>query len=47
MSWLQWSQLHLGVVWLGGMLPDRVLANAQAAAEACDVLLVVGSAGVV
>ncbi|MDR2324410.1 MAG: NAD-dependent deacylase [Acidovorax sp.] len=36
-----------GVVWFGEMLPGRVLANAQAAAEACDVLLVVGTAGVV
>lgn len=36
-----------GVVWFGEMLPGSVLARAQAAAEACDLLLVVGTAGVV
>lgn len=36
-----------GVVWFGEMLPLQTLARAQKAAEACDVMLVVGTAGVV
>lgn len=35
------------VVWFGEMLPARVFADAQAAAEACDLMLVVGTSGVV
>lgn len=33
------------VVWFGEMLPEADLAAAQAAAEACDLLLVVGTSG--
>lgn len=35
------------VVWFGEMLPARDLAAAEAAAAACDLMLVVGTAGVV
>lgn len=35
------------VVWFGEMLPARELAAAEAAAAACDLMLVVGTAGVV
>jgi NAD-dependent deacetylase len=35
------------VVWFGEMLPERVLAHAYRAVEQCDVLLVVGTSGVV
>jgi NAD-dependent deacetylase len=35
------------VVWFGEMLPARELAAAEAAAAACDVMLVVGTSGVV
>jgi len=34
-----------GVVWFGEMLPEAELAAAQAAAEACDLMLVVGTSG--
>jgi len=33
------------VVWFGEMLPEVELAAAQAAAEACDLMLVVGTSG--
>ena len=35
------------VVWFGEMLPANVLAAAQEAAAACDLMLVVGTSGVV
>jgi NAD-dependent deacetylase len=35
------------VVWFGEMLPVRELAAAEAAAAACDLMLVVGTSGVV
>lgn len=35
------------VVWFGEMLPARELAAAEAAAAACDLMLVVGTSGVV
>ncbi len=35
------------VVWFGEMLPQAVLAAALQAAEACDLMLVVGTSGVV
>jgi NAD-dependent deacetylase len=35
------------VVWFGEMLPVDVLAAAEQAAQACDVMLVVGTSGVV
>lgn len=35
------------VVWFGEMLPEAELAAAQAAARACDLMLVVGTSGVV
>ncbi len=34
-----------GVVWFGEMLPPQVLAAAEAAARACDLMLVVGTSG--
>ncbi|MET0311970.1 MAG: Sir2 family NAD-dependent protein deacetylase, partial [Burkholderiaceae bacterium] len=36
-----------GVVWFGEMLPEKTLAQAEEAARACGVMLVVGTAGVV
>jgi len=36
-----------GVVWFGEALPEDALFAALAAAEACDVLLAVGTSGVV
>jgi NAD-dependent deacetylase len=36
-----------GVVWFGEMLPAAVLAQAEEAAAACDLMLVVGTSGVV
>jgi NAD-dependent deacetylase len=36
-----------GVVWFGELLPDGALAAAEAAADACDVMLVVGTSGAV
>ena len=35
------------VVWFGEMLPPRVLAQAERAARACDLMLVVGTSGAV
>lgn len=35
------------VVWFGEMLPAAVLAAAEAATQACDLMLVVGTSGVV
>lgn len=35
------------VVWFGEMLPERELAQAQQVAAACDLMLVVGTSGVV
>ncbi|MEO8249091.1 MAG: NAD-dependent deacylase [Burkholderiales bacterium] len=35
------------VVWFGEMLPERTLAAAQRAAGSCDVMLVVGTSGLV
>ena len=35
------------VVWFGEMLPEAELAAAEAAAQACDLMLVVGTSGVV
>lgn len=39
--------LRPGVVWFGESLPVQVLASAQRAAEQCDLMLVVGTAGAV
>lgn len=36
-----------GVVWFGECLPAAALARAEAAAQSCDLMLVVGTAGVV
>ena len=36
-----------GVVWFGEMLPEQALAAAEQAAQACEVMLVVGTSGVV
>jgi NAD-dependent deacetylase len=36
-----------GVVWFGELLPESALATAEAAADACDVMLVVGTSGAV
>ncbi len=36
-----------GVVWFGEMLPAEALETAMAAADRCDVLLVIGTSGVV
>ncbi|MNF43073.1 NAD-dependent protein deacylase [compost metagenome] len=36
-----------GVVWFGEMLPEQALQQAFAAAEACDLLLSIGTSGVV
>jgi NAD-dependent deacetylase len=35
------------VVWFGEMLPPQVLAEAERAAESCDLMLVVGTSGLV
>ncbi len=35
------------VVWFGEMLPERALAAAEIAARSCDLMLVVGTSGVV
>jgi NAD-dependent deacetylase len=35
------------VVWFGEMLPMQVLAEAEAAAQSCDLMLVVGTSGMV
>lgn len=39
--------LRPGVVWFGEALPLRALAAAEEAAQACDLMLVVGTSGVV
>ncbi len=39
--------LRPGVVWFGEMLPEAVLEQAFAAARQCDVLLSVGTSGLV
>ena len=39
--------LRPAVVWFGEMLPEQALSAAQQAASACDVMLVVGTSGVV
>ncbi|MNQ41636.1 NAD-dependent protein deacylase [compost metagenome] len=36
-----------GVVWFGEMLPEQALQQAFAAAESCDLLLSIGTSGVV
>lgn len=41
------NRLRPGVVWFGEALPADVLARAEAAARQCDLMLVVGTAGVV
>ncbi len=41
------NRVRPGVVWFGEMLPAAVLAAAEAAAEACSMLLVVGTSGAV
>jgi NAD-dependent deacetylase len=41
------SMLRPDVVWFGEMLPVAVLAAAQEAAQTCDLMLVVGTSGVV
>jgi NAD-dependent deacetylase len=41
------SPLRPDVVWFGEMLPEAEMARAWALAEACDVLLVVGTSGTV
>ena len=39
--------LRPGVVWFGEHLPADALAQAEAAVQACDLMLVVGTAGAV
>ena len=39
--------LRPGVVWFGEMLDSTMLQQAQAAASACDVMLVIGTSGLV
>lgn len=41
------SPLRPDVVWFGEMLPEQAVRRAWAAAEACDVLLLVGTSGTV
>lgn len=41
------NRLRPGVVWFGEHLPADALAQAEAAANRCDVMLVVGTSGVV
>jgi NAD-dependent deacetylase len=41
------NQLRPAVVWFGEMLPVRVLEAAERAARECDLMLVVGTSGVV
>jgi NAD-dependent deacetylase len=41
------NRVRPGVVWFGEMLPRGAIARAQAAAEACDCMLVVGTSGAV
>jgi NAD-dependent deacetylase len=41
------NMLRPAVVWFGEALPMRALEEAQAAARACDLMLVVGTSGVV
>ncbi len=41
------NQLRPAVVWFGEALPMRELAAAEKAADACDLMLVVGTSGVV
>lgn len=41
------ARVRPGVVWFGEILPERVLDQAQRAAQLCDVILVVGTSGVV
>ena len=41
------NRVRPGVVWFGEHLPAEALAQAEAAANRCDVMLVVGTSGVV
>jgi NAD-dependent deacetylase len=41
------NQLRPAVVWFGEALPLRALSDAQDAAQACDLMLVVGTSGMV
>ena len=41
------GKLRPGVVWFGEMLPERTLMRAFAAAESCDLFLVIGTSAVV
>ena len=41
------NMLRPGVVWFGEHLPADALAQAEAAVQACDLMLVVGTSGVV
>ncbi len=41
------APLRPDVVWFGEMLPERAFARAQSAARECDVMLVVGTSGLV
>ncbi len=41
------SLLRPDVVWFGEMLPERALGKAYSALESCDVMLVVGTSGIV
>ncbi len=41
------NMLRPGVVWFGEALPPQALADAEAAALECDLMLVVGTSGVV
>lgn len=41
------NMLRPGVVWFGEHLPADALAQAEAAVDACDLMLVVGTSGVV
>ena len=41
------DRVRPSVVWFGEALPDRILDEAYRAAEKCDVMLVVGTSGVV
>jgi NAD-dependent deacetylase len=41
------APIRPGVVWFGEMLPERILDQAYRSARRCDVLLIVGTSGVV
>lgn len=41
------QRMRPGVVWFGEMLPEGAIERAMLAAQACDVMLVIGTSGVV